>query len=127
MPQPAPTRGKEIVFPTAMTALAEFAEDARPELEFALSSTITRLHARVEAGSRKYGTMLMTENGRDAVQDTWEEVADGVFYIEQAMLERGPLGITPLFEVADLLREALLRLTEWQIAEREGIVASLGR
>lgn len=43
---------------------------------------------RVEAGRQRYGTPLMTHNGRDALWDAYQEAIDLVFYLRQAILER---------------------------------------
>ena len=44
---------------------------------------------RAEYGRRKYGTVLETDNGRDALTDAWEEALDLVTYLTQMRLERG--------------------------------------
>lgn len=44
--------------------------------------------ARDEMGRRKYGTPLQAGNGRDALQDLYEELLDAVAYTKQAILER---------------------------------------
>ncbi len=49
---------------------------------------IKDIQARVEMGQAKYGTKLMTNNGRDALWDALQEAIDLVFYIRQAILER---------------------------------------
>jgi hypothetical protein len=46
------------------------------------------IRARVEVGIRRYGTPLMTRNGRDALTDAYEEALDLVFYLRQALMER---------------------------------------
>ena len=45
------------------------------------------LKERIQFGKDKYGTTLMTHNGRDAFQDFLEEMLDGVQYISQCVLE----------------------------------------
>lgn len=45
------------------------------------------LHARAEMGKDRYGTLLMTHNGRDAVMDCYQECLDALMYITQAKLE----------------------------------------
>lgn len=47
------------------------------------------IQERVDAGERKYGTKLMTHNGRDALMDAYQEAIDLVMYLRQAMDERG--------------------------------------
>ena len=39
-------------------------------------------------GMEKYGTMLMSHNGRDALIDLYEELIDACLYLRQAILER---------------------------------------
>lgn len=42
---------------------------------------------RLNVGEKHYGVRLCTHNGRDAVRDAKEELADGVLYLTQAMME----------------------------------------
>ena len=49
---------------------------------------IADIQARVKFGYEKYGTKLMTHNGRDPLWDALQEAIDLVFYIRQAILER---------------------------------------
>lgn len=46
------------------------------------------IQARIDAGYRKYGTYLQTDNGRDALWDLYQELIDATMYIRQAILER---------------------------------------
>lgn len=39
---------------------------------------------------KKYGVPLTTDNGRDPLLDAWEEAADLLFYLTQALMERNP-------------------------------------
>jgi hypothetical protein len=64
--QPMPTPGEQVV----------------------LHHVINDLNARAEMGLHKYNTLLMTNNGRDALQDLLEELLDAVMYLKQFMLER---------------------------------------
>jgi hypothetical protein len=43
---------------------------------------------RRAAGTKKYGTELRTENGRDALADAYQEALDLACYIKQALMER---------------------------------------
>lgn len=45
--------------------------------------------SRRELGIRKYGQPVMTNNGRSALRDAWEEVIDLAVYLTQMMLEAG--------------------------------------
>lgn len=53
-----------------------------------LDLVITDLKARAEFGKRKYGTLLMTDNGRDPLMDAYQEAIDLVMYLRQALAER---------------------------------------
>jgi len=44
-------------------------------------------NSRLAVGEKHYGVRLCTYNGRDAVRDAKEELADGVLYLTQAMME----------------------------------------
>ena len=43
---------------------------------------------RALEGKLKYGEPLLAGNGRDALQDLYEELLDAAMYIKQAMVER---------------------------------------
>jgi hypothetical protein len=49
---------------------------------------ITDLRARSAYGVKKYGTVLRTNNGRDALMDAYQEALDLVQYLRQAIEER---------------------------------------
>jgi len=66
IPQPSPTgEGRDVT--------AQVIEDIR---------------ARSEMGRRKYGTVLRTDNGRDALMDAYQEALDLCCYLKQAIMER---------------------------------------
>lgn len=46
------------------------------------------LQARMELGTRRYGTPLQAHNGRDALRDAYEEALDLTCYLRQAIEER---------------------------------------
>lgn len=50
---------------------------------------IGAIRERREHGKRKYGRVLETDNGRDALKDAWEEAIDLFTYLTQMRLERG--------------------------------------
>jgi len=51
-------------------------------------AVIDDLRLRTEAGTRKYGTPLMTHNGRNALIDAYQEALDLCVYLKQAIMER---------------------------------------
>jgi hypothetical protein len=48
---------------------------------------IADIQARRDLGIQRYGSALMTHNGRDAVQDALEEAVDLAVYLKQVALE----------------------------------------
>lgn len=67
-----------------------------------LSLVLADLTQRVSTGEAEYGEPLTTHNGRDALQDAYEEVLDLCLYLRQAIEER-----VDLRGEAKRLREAL--------------------
>lgn len=45
------------------------------------------IEARVQKGEREYGERLRSENGRDPLQDAYQETLDQMLYLRQAMAE----------------------------------------
>ena len=46
------------------------------------------MKARDHLGRQRYGTPLQAHNGRDALQDAYEEALDFAVYLKQALVER---------------------------------------
>lgn len=46
------------------------------------------LRKRMELGIQRYGVPLQAFNGRDVLQDIYEELLDAACYVKQAMVER---------------------------------------
>jgi hypothetical protein len=46
------------------------------------------LRARIAKGTAEYGEPLRTHNGRDALQDAYEEALDLALYLRQVIAER---------------------------------------
>jgi len=69
---------------------------------------------RMKLGVRKYGHALQAYNGRDAMQDAWEEALDLLAYTGQASMEE------PLDEMLhDLYSEAadlVMTIARWRAA-----------
>ncbi len=53
-----------------------------------IEHVIQSLEARAEFGMKKYGTLLRTHNGRDALVDAYQEALDQVMYLAQAIMEQ---------------------------------------
>lgn len=56
---------------------------------------IDDLKARREEGIRRYGTPLQAHNGRDAMNDLYQEILDAACYLKQVIEERGPCRAEP--------------------------------
>lgn len=80
-------------------------------IEHVTTFIIEALHKRREIGIKKYGTSLMTWNGRDPLADAMEEELDRMQYLVQARMERADLNERVAFvervnkEQADTLGE----------------------
>lgn len=59
----------------------------KPGMENVAGAVLVDIKARIEMGERKYGTVLQTHNGRDALMDAYQEAIDLVFYLKQAIME----------------------------------------
>jgi len=58
------------------------------EHEAVWDAVLRDIHERDELGKRKYGVRLQPFNGRDVLQDAYEEALDLVVYLKQAIIER---------------------------------------
>lgn len=56
--------------------------------EQVLPHVMADMAARISKGSDQYGEPLTTFNGRDALQDAYEEALDQCLYLKQAIMER---------------------------------------
>lgn len=57
-------------------------------LEFIVDGELKkRLAARIDFGERKYGSRLMTYNGREVLVDAEQELLDGIQYTHQGVME----------------------------------------
>lgn len=79
-PQPPPRTGQEEVLPVALRSLDWSGSVYGRRLK-------KSLRERADAGEKKYGTRLMTFNGRDAITDAFQEAQDALMYLTQAQME----------------------------------------
>ena len=56
--------------------------------EVVLFRVLSDIIARANVGAKEYGTLLKTNNGRDALMDFYQEYLDGLMYLAQAIMER---------------------------------------
>jgi hypothetical protein len=71
-----------------MSNAAEHEPLPQPGAEAVGAIVLADIQARIDAGYQKYGTLLQTFNGRDALWDSLQEAIDLVMYLRQAILER---------------------------------------
>jgi len=55
---------------------------------FVQECVIADIRERMEHGKRKYGTALQPHNGRNMLQDAYEEALDLCVYLKGALLEQ---------------------------------------
>jgi hypothetical protein len=60
----------------------------KPGQDVVLFHVLQDIMGRAEKGLLTYGTLLETDNGRDALEDALDEAIDLVFYLKQAIMER---------------------------------------
>ena len=58
------------------------------DLPFVQDAVIADIEARKQVGIERYGTPLQPFNGRDALQDAYEEAIDLAMYLKQLIIER---------------------------------------
>lgn len=58
------------------------------DYKFVQDLVIADIEARKQVGISRYGTALQPFNGRDALQDAYEEAIDLAMYLKQCILER---------------------------------------
>lgn len=63
-------------------------KDPREGKTAILPLVIADMQTRSDAGAMKYGTVLKSDNGRDALVDAYEEAMDLVMYLRQEIQER---------------------------------------
>lgn len=71
-----------------MTLASEHQPEPKHGQQVVLDRVLSDLIARADAGKERYGTFLMTHNGRDALIDAYQEAIDLVMYLAQAIMER---------------------------------------
>lgn len=62
-------------------------EDPKPGRVNISQLVLADVQARVDIGFERYGTNLMSHNGRDAMQDLYEEELDKIMYLRQVIVE----------------------------------------
>lgn len=72
-----------------------------------------RHHQRTVVGIATYGTTLQTFNGRDAIDDLDDELADAVNYAMQTRLERSAM------------LDALALMRSWVMYHDEGLLTTI--
>jgi len=60
-------------------------KNSHPEV---MTQFLIDLEERYEEGVRRYGVPLQPFNGRDPLQDAYEEAIDLALYLKQALMER---------------------------------------
>lgn len=85
--QPLPLPGRAFVHQSVVVGLDHWGMDG--DVQQAIEAGLAE---RLALGIRKYGRPLESHNGRDALQDAWEEALDTVCYVHQLEMEGTPMG-----------------------------------
>ena len=71
-----------------MSKASEYQPDPKQGEQVVVDVVLADIRERAEAGKRKYGTYLETNNGRNPLWDAYQEAIDLVMYLRQALLEQ---------------------------------------
>lgn len=88
-PEPAPNPGGRPVAPALIRWLNEYQRTRRMlgrEYEY-IDKIIEKVNARTAYGILTYGQPLMTDSGRNVIEDLEQEIIDAMQYIMQARME----------------------------------------
>lgn len=87
-PEPAPTIGETVVYELVIADLKQhFLRRPRGLSWSDFEMLKNDLLERVQMGHKKYGTYLMTFNGRKPLIDAYQEIQDFLMYLRQAIEE----------------------------------------
>ncbi len=115
--------------PTPCTEPNEQLQDLLGKMKIRPSVTdavIKDMNERREIGIKEYGTELLPNNGRDALQDAYEEMLDGACYLKQKMIEEATKP-----KVVDKTTELVNNVRQWakdkNIDKRENVFPQFGK
>lgn len=66
------------------------------DLPFVQDAVISDIEERKLLGIERYGTPLQAHNGRNVLQDLYEELIDGAMYAKQLLLEQEDTGVSEM-------------------------------
>lgn len=95
VPEPPPIKSGVEVTPLLIEWLSSQTADSSP--------IIALIEARRLYGLSKYGQSLMTEDGRDTMEDARQEAADLLQYIYKAKLQGAPIPRNELVLISSIL------------------------
>lgn len=90
--------------------------DPKPGKEVVGIHVIKDMEERMELGFQRYKTYLQTHNGRDALQDLYEELIDATMYVKQCILENEN-GHMNANEYQNLAARTLIEKPDFQISD----------
>lgn len=70
-----------------MSKASEYQPDPVSGKRIVVEGVVSDILERAEEGKKKYGTYLMTDNGREAMWDAYQEALDLVMYLKQHLME----------------------------------------
>lgn len=107
-PLPVPGEDSQSVHLDAATTLTIRSNAMKPKERDATLMAADLMRQRMVFGKDKYGTVLHEHNGRDAMRDLLEELADAVAY-GYVLKRQGVVGTDFVRSLEDMLTEACYR------------------
>lgn len=95
-PEPKPINKGIQIYPIAINNVKKFSKNNKE-----LTTTLSLLEKRYNFGISKYGQPLMSEDGRDDVEDCLQEIGDAIQYLSKAIYNKKD--ITPIRESIEVL------------------------
>jgi hypothetical protein len=111
--QPMPVQGQEAVTPFLKVLLKEISTITPEYKSDIIDIMVQKLEEREKIGIERYGTSLMTHNGRDSFKDLLDELYDALQYALQNMLERNVNGEDTIAQVFSELIACVYVLEDW--------------
>jgi hypothetical protein len=96
IPEPKPINKGIPIYPIAVNNVKKFSKNDKE-----LTTTLTLLEKRYNFGVSKYGQPLMSNDGRDDIEDCLQEIGDAIQYLSKALYNKKD--ITPLRDSLEVL------------------------
>jgi NTP pyrophosphatase (non-canonical NTP hydrolase) len=101
--------------------------DPKPGKQVVGDQVIRDMHNRMHIGRERYGTFLETHNGRNSLQDLYEELLDATMYIKQRIIEEhdAPAFVTEFNRLAEQVHQIAVDKGWWNEPRNDGEIIAL--